>query len=53
MTVAFKTYSSRPPSGASLSMTTSAERRADADTEEMFNKQIIESSSKKSGMSEE
>lgn len=33
--------------------TTSESRRADPDIEEMFNKQILESSSKKSGMSEE
>lgn len=39
--------------GIVRTFTTSAERRADADTEEIFNKQIIESSSKKSGMSEE
>lgn len=35
------------------SFTTSESRRADPVIEEMFNKQILESSSKKSGMSEE
>lgn len=35
------------------SFTTSASRRAEPDIQEMFNKQILESSSKKSGMSEE
>ena len=30
--------------------TTDEERRAEADIEDMFNKQILESSSKKSGM---
>lgn len=39
--------------GIIRSFTTSAERRAEADIEEMFSKQILESSSKKSGMSEE
>jgi len=35
------------------SFTTDESRRADPDVEEMFNKQILESSSKKSGMNEE
>ena len=39
--------------GIIRTFTTDESRKAEADVEEMFNKQILESSSKKSGMNED